>query len=292
MRGLSKHYRCCRGCLTIFLILLLCAILSACNGTQPVIHSFFATPSTIAAGESATLSWTVTDADSVTIDNGIGPVDSNGITTVHPITDTTYTLMATNSAGTISSTVTVTVAPIDTIILQPGFEGKDASVCELFPNANYGLNNYLTVGYYSSSGNNRAFLQFDMNSAALPAGAVVMDAYLSLYQRGFEGSGDFLIGLYQVTTNWQEDSVTWNNQPTSKTDAAYTLYVDSNIDTWRSWSIGDLVKGWLDGSISNNGLVLKPVEEPINDKYAVFEFSENTIDITKRPQLVIDYYVP
>ena len=93
-----------------------------------------------------------------------------------------------------------------------------------------------------------------------------------------------------VSKNW-EDSVTWNNQPTSIPDAEYTLYVDSSIDTWRIWSIGDLVEGWLDGSISNNGITLKPVDESLNDKYTVFEFSENTIDITKRPQLVIDYYV-
>lgn len=125
MKGISKNDR---GYLKIFLIILLFAILSGCNGTNPVVNSFFASPSTIIAGDSTTLSWTVTNADSVTIDYGIGTVALTGITTVNPTTDTTYTLIATSSAGPVIATVTVTVATIETLTLQPGSEGKDAFV--------------------------------------------------------------------------------------------------------------------------------------------------------------------
>ena len=77
MKGISKNDR---GYLKIFLIILLFAILSGCNGNNPVINSFFASPSAIIAGDSTTLSWTVTNADSVTIDYGIGTVALTGIT--------------------------------------------------------------------------------------------------------------------------------------------------------------------------------------------------------------------
>ena len=49
-------------------------------------------PSTITVGESSNLSWSVTNATTVTIDNGIGSVALTGTTVVSPTTDTTYTL--------------------------------------------------------------------------------------------------------------------------------------------------------------------------------------------------------
>lgn len=80
----------------------------------PVIHSFTATPGALEPGESATLSWDVTGATSLSIDNGVGAVDNpSGSTSVSPAETTTYALSATNDAGTTTATVTVGV-------VQPG----------------------------------------------------------------------------------------------------------------------------------------------------------------------------
>lgn len=76
----------------------------------PHIASFTATPGSIQAGQSATLSFSVTGATTVSIDQGIGPVTGN--VTVTPATTTTYTLSATNSAGTSTLQTTVSVAPV------------------------------------------------------------------------------------------------------------------------------------------------------------------------------------
>lgn len=90
-------------------------ITATTGSTQPalVINSFTANPATILAGESSTLSWDVTGADTITIDNGVGTVASTGTTSVSPTTNTTYTLSATNSTGTTTKTtpVTVTASP-------------------------------------------------------------------------------------------------------------------------------------------------------------------------------------
>jgi len=59
---------------------------------------------------SSNLTWSVTDAVSVTIDNGIGSVDLTGTTAVSPITTITYTLTTTNSAESVTGSVTVTVS--------------------------------------------------------------------------------------------------------------------------------------------------------------------------------------
>jgi hypothetical protein len=66
--------------------------------------------------------------------------------------------------------------------------------------------------------------------------------------------------------------------------------VSSGTDIWRTWYIKHLVKGWLDGSITNNGMLLKPINEPATNG-AWFESSDHDI-LNRRPQLVIEYYVP
>ncbi|HUQ92225.1 MAG TPA: OmpA family protein [Bryobacteraceae bacterium] len=76
---------------------------------QVRILRFVAAPQVINSGQSATLSWSVENADTVTID-GIGNVDARaGTTNVAPTQTTAYRLTATNRAGSVSETVTVTV---------------------------------------------------------------------------------------------------------------------------------------------------------------------------------------
>lgn len=76
----------------------------------PVIGSFSASSSTINKGESATLTWNVTDATSVSINQNIGEVEKSGSKSVSPSTTTTYTITAVNDAGNNSRSVTITVA--------------------------------------------------------------------------------------------------------------------------------------------------------------------------------------
>jgi hypothetical protein len=75
----------------------------------PVISSFEASPSAISAGEGSTLSWSVSDATSVTIDHEIGNVASTGTRQASPTETTIYTLTATNDAGKRFDTVRVIV---------------------------------------------------------------------------------------------------------------------------------------------------------------------------------------
>ena len=91
--------------------------IGGCSGTSPIINSFLANPPTINEGESSTLNWSVTDADTVTIDHGIGAVALAGTIIVNPITNTTYILTATNSAGSVTATMNITVNPIPTLII-------------------------------------------------------------------------------------------------------------------------------------------------------------------------------
>ena len=81
-------------------------------GGLPVINSFIASPSSISLGGSSTLSWSVLNATSLTIDNGVGVVGSSGSSIVLPAVTTTFTLTASNAAGSNTATALVIVSGV------------------------------------------------------------------------------------------------------------------------------------------------------------------------------------
>jgi len=76
---------------------------------KPVILSFDADPGAINPGGTSTLSWEVTGAATVSIDQGVGNVALSGTRHVSPGETTIYTLAATNEAGSVNATVQITV---------------------------------------------------------------------------------------------------------------------------------------------------------------------------------------
>jgi RHS repeat-associated protein len=70
-----------------------------------------ADPETVEVGESSTLTWTSTDADTCTIEPDIGTVHPSGSTPVLPTETTTYTITASGAGGSATDTVTVNVNP-------------------------------------------------------------------------------------------------------------------------------------------------------------------------------------
>lgn len=119
--------------LRLTLLAALLGTLAACGGgggdsgagtpppanSAPQIQSFSASPASLQAGQSATLSWQASGASSYSITPGVGPV-SGGSVTVAPGSTTTYTLTASNAAGSVSATTLVTVSPVGTPAPQYG----------------------------------------------------------------------------------------------------------------------------------------------------------------------------
>ncbi len=94
-----------------FLFLLLLIVSCEQTGTtpdEPSIVSFSASPEEVSPGGDVTLSWTVNDATSLSIDNGVGTVTGKS-TVVRPTVTTTYELTARNGSGSDTETTTVTV---------------------------------------------------------------------------------------------------------------------------------------------------------------------------------------
>lgn len=270
--------------LVFFSIVVVLVLMTGCG--EPIVSIFSADPSTIKEGESSILTWDVSNATTVTIEPEVGTVDSSGSTTVSPVVTTDYNLIATNSAGSVTATVIVTV--INTITIQPdSIDGKDAIVDYTNPTINYGNVVFLVVS--SNSEIYRSYLQFDLSD--VPQNAVIVSADLGLcYVSSYILTSYFPVGLYEVTESWEEDTITWDNQPASSTEAEDIQDI-STISTgdFVYWEIDDLVEGWHDGSIANYGVVLRDTDESSADGIIWFWSSEYGSD---HPKLIIDYYIP
>lgn len=101
---------------SLFLSALVACLLLGCGGKDPsgpgsvpVITAFSASSATVDAGTAVELDWTVSGASAISIDQGVGTVTGRSSLSVAPAQTTTYTLTATNAAGSVSARTTVQV---------------------------------------------------------------------------------------------------------------------------------------------------------------------------------------
>jgi len=182
----------------------------------------------------------------------------------------------------------LTYASTQYITLQPGSEGKDSGVSSLFSLMNYGdSSSFFNAGHQIATV--RAYIEFDLSS--LPDDARIIDTDLMLYHGDTSGTTNFSVGAYKVTESWEEGTITYSSQPNYSSEAEYSNSITAGNTEWENWDIDALVQSWLDGTFTNNGVVLKATDESSLDTIAVFRPSDYS-NVSYRPKLVIDYYTP
>ncbi len=84
-------------------------VLLGCTKASPTV-SLSANPASVEQGHCATLTWSSTNASTVSIDQGVGKVDASGSKEVCPASSTQYTITAAGggASGTASTTIDVT----------------------------------------------------------------------------------------------------------------------------------------------------------------------------------------
>lgn len=139
----------------------------------------------------------------------------------------------------------------DTLVLQPGAEGKDAGVNGLSGGStNYGDSEWFSgiglVSYFA------AFVEFDLSS--IPAGTIINSATITLWAEYRDGQ----IYFKPVDSAWDEMSITWNDQPsTLSPEISYPISrgdPDGDCYWGCPWEfdITSIVQYWIDNS--NYGL--------------------------------------
>ncbi len=83
-----------------------------------------ASPASAQAGQQVTLTWSSTNATSITLEPSVGPVATQGSTTARPSQSTTYTITATGPGGSAHATaqVIITPAPSPAAVQKPSQE--------------------------------------------------------------------------------------------------------------------------------------------------------------------------
>lgn len=125
--------------------------------------------------------------------------------------------------------------------------------------------------------------------ATIPKNALVKDATLRL--KRFDGESIFVFGkrldIHRMTTAWDPQTAVWN-LPWLKPGGDYAAdpvdgswIVDNRYYFWR---LDALVAGWMNGTLANNGVLLKPTN--LNKS----RFSAFTSGDADGPQLTVNYY--
>jgi len=183
----------------------------------------------------------------------------------------------------------------DTLILQPGpADGKDALIRDDYPTSSYGSDVNFTSNAWTVLGNPcilRSLISF--NLSPIPATAIVISARLSLFCNNNSGIyqlqyGDNESYLLKVTQPWDENLVTWINQPGYTFENAVLL----TASTYTNQDYPDIdvtapVRDMVADPSSNYGWLLRLTTEELY-RSMVFASSDNPV-VEWRPTLTVIY---
>jgi len=174
---------------------------------------------------------------------------------------------------------------------------EDAWVAPLSPDTNYGNDAKLAIQYLENPSYPydewewESYIKFDLSSIA---GITIESVTLELYC--FQESGNTLPQLRQVTSSWNESTLTYNNKPTRHTrdlahwDNVSVGWLETNDSVpFGDYDLGRVVQEWVDGTSVNYGIMLF-TDDTLYD-YAYFGSSEY-YDDAQRPVLIVNYNSP
>lgn len=133
---------------------------------------------------------------------------------------------------------------------------QNVYISEWYANQNFNFSTALFVSQYQQSGDDyRALFQFDL--ASLPTTSTIEKAELELKIYRNEVADSISVEAHRLLNNWIEERMIWDDQPPFSLESDGTTSITSTTALeFISIDISDLVRGWHDGSIPNNGLIL------------------------------------
>jgi len=156
----------------------------------------------------------------------------------------------------------------DTLILQPGPEGKDATINDPSPNSNSGNTaKFFCMGWTHSGvpGKHRALVDFDLST--IPPDAEILDARLNLYYVCLEPtyitqSGENESYIQLIISPWEENTVTWNNQPSiTVEDQVYLPRSTEPEQDYTNIDVTTLIRKLFHEPDNYHGIMLRLIDE-------------------------------
>jgi len=156
---------------------------------------------------------------------------------------------------------------------------------------NYGGANPFELS--SGGATRQGMVSWDLS--ALPVDAVITNATITLFGNfvvSLPAPGTGSVLMYQTTSAWSENTVTWNTRPTFGTLSLGSSAVTNGAPApyvFTSANLLSLVQGWHDGTIDNYGVYL--FANTTNGFLAgtIGINSDDAIDTSLRPLLEVSY---
>ena len=126
---------------------------------------------------------------------------------------------------------------------------------ENHPSAVFGTGGAISFLTLQSGANNgNVYIQFSLEG--IPANASVQKATLQLYVNQVLGTGSF--DVYELDSGWGQNTLTYANAPALGTSATANnpVAIPETADQFILIDVTQLVQGWVNGTIPNNGLAL------------------------------------
>jgi len=187
----------------------------------------------------------------------------------------------------------ITLGAIDpTETIQPE-NGKDSEMISTHPNTNYG--SWESMGSGSVA---RTIIEFDLSS--IPSNADITSAVMSLYNY-YTSMTAGNVAAYRIKVDWVESEVTWNVRKSGvswdtagcdgENDRESTYIAQEYISStgWNDFDLdADAVEEWINGSFSNNGMLLKRTDTSALIYWRSSDYGGSSTD----PKITITYTLP
>ena len=185
-----------------------------------------------------------------------------------------------------------------------GAAGEDTRFSTSTPTTNYGTSN-LNIGEDNSSASVRRML-IKFNLSSIPDNAIINSATLSLWQSADLSNNNRTLRVYRSLRAWVETQATWEIYSTGnswetaggfgandaeQTDIGSRAFSSAEANGEKQWTLtASAIQEFTSGAVANNGFLLKADTES-DDMYRFYS-SDETVETTQRPKLVIDYTIP
>jgi len=164
------------------------------------------------------------------------------------------------------------------VLIKPGPTiGQDTYSAEPFPDENYGDEMEMIVGTYPGE-TAYSYLRFTQLDGYI--GYEITSAELHLYIL-FAGMG--VRNFWRVLEPWDEDTLTWNNQPAHSNHEYVSCYIDEyDEETYVTIDVTEMVQNWLSGEWVNYGwCIIGQGSSPLRIA------TSNFFDDSRRPILIL-----
>ncbi|MCF8299205.1 MAG: DNRLRE domain-containing protein, partial [Saprospiraceae bacterium] len=159
------------------------------------------------------------------------------------------------------------------------------------PNTNYGSSiNFISYDWTFSGTEALGYSLIYFDISSLPQNINIISAKLSLYHNPTSGgagqAGNNACYLKKVTSQWDEDTVTWNILPSfSNINQVYLATSTSPNQNYPDIDIIDFVNDWYNNPQSNYGMILEIIDKSLYNsmKFCSSDYGDSSL----RPKLQI-----